>query len=179
MNKYKVKISFVTPYLQARFSEQAQDGLKTKKGADKIVKMEKCVEMLSYKDENGYYVPNTQIRQCLVEGSKKIIKKARTSFKNDFQSYLMVQPSKIYIGKKKPDEIEESFPKRKDGMRVAIYHPKFNNLKIEFDLIDTGGELIKDDIESIINKAGLECGIGARRPDSYGRFKVDSFKLIE
>ena len=180
MKTYKCKIKFVTPYLQARFSEDAQASLKIKAGTKAKVEDDDSWKDLLYKDKEGIYIPAKQIRESLVNGGKAIKKKPYGSFKGVVQSYFIIKPEKIYIGKQEPDEINESYPARKDGMRVRKLQPEFNpGLTIEFELLSSNDDIDESTIKLVFEKAGLENGVGAWRAGGYGRYELVDFKKIK
>ena len=102
----------VADYLQARFSEKSKSDLKVKAGKKAKVEDSETWEALLYKDEKGIYIPSMQIKGAIINGGKSIKKKPHGSFKNDVRAYMFIEPEKIYIGKQKPDFINESYPKR-------------------------------------------------------------------
>jgi len=177
MKNYKVKIKTISPYLQARFSEKAQQTLKVKSGTKAKVDDSDMWKDLIYKDKEGIYIPQSHIRESLVNGGKTIKKKPYGSFKEYVQSYFHINPYKIYIGKQEPDYINESYPSRKDGQRVKLLHPAFKEgLEIEFELKVTNEDIDESTIKFIIEKAGYEKGIGAWRAGGNGRYEIIKFK---
>ena len=177
MNTYNCKIRLVADYLQARFSDKSKNELEVKSGKKAKVKDTDSWEALMYKDEKGIYIPAMQIKGALINGGKSIKKKPHGNFKNDVRAYMFVSPEKIYIGKQKPDFINESYPKRQmDGTRVKLLHPAFKSgLEVNFKLNCTNDEIDEKTIKVIVEKAGLEYGIGAWRPE-HGRFEVVEIK---
>jgi len=173
MQKYTIKIKLIRDYLQARFNEEAQKSLKVKAGTKARVNDDDSWQGLIYKDQKGVYIPINHIRESLVNGAKSVKKKPYGSFKEIVQSYFLLEPEKIYTGKKKPDYIKESYPSRVDGMRIALKHPAFKaGLELSFDLVITNDEIDQKTLELILEKAGLEKGIGAWRAGGYGRYEV-------
>lgn len=179
MKVYNVKIRLIADYLQARFSERAQGNLKVKSGTKAKVDDDDSWKELIYRDEKGIYVPAMQIEGSLMNGGKSVKKKPYGSFKDIVKSYCFVTPEKIYIGKQEPDFINESYPSRKDGLRVKLLHPAFKaGLELEFQLNVTSDDLDESTIKLILEKAGLENGIGAWRP-RHGRYEIVSIKEIK
>ena len=95
------------------------------------------------------------------------------------KALLIVYPRRIYFGKDTYDDIEVSYPKRKDGSRVTIAHPLFRKgtkFSFEIECIDDkiidGGKIL-----DMLKTAGMIYCLGARRP-KYGKFKVTSFKEL-
>jgi hypothetical protein len=178
MKVYKVKIRFVTDYLQARFTEDAKKELENYVSKGIVKSDEDSWKVLLHEDEGGIYVPANQLRQCFVNGGKQLkLKKQRSSMKTWVQSFLSIEPGKIYLNKKEPDEIVVSYPARKDGMRVTIKHPSFTKgTEIEFRVNSLDDKMEDKAIKDLIEVAGKMYGIGARRADMFGRFELVEFK---
>lgn len=182
MKKSQIQIKTISPYLQARFSEQAKDELlkDAKKSITRSVKEadEQWIRF-SYFDEAGYYIPTIQIEMAIQKAAKQFkMKSARSSCYNFARANLFVEGDKTYIGRKEPDELETSYPSTKLGMRVRNLHPKFNEgLKVDFVLQCLDDNFSDDIIKNMIEEAGRTSAIGARRP-KYGRFEVIKFKKL-
>jgi hypothetical protein len=177
MQKFNVKIRLITPYLQAKFGDDAKASLKVKAGNKAKVEDDETWKKLLYKDENGIYIPSNQIRESLVNGAKAIKKKPYGSFKEVAQSYFQIQPQKIYINKQEPDFINESYPSRADGMRVKLLHPAFNaGLEVGFVFIVISDDIDVSTLKLILEKAGNEKGIGAWRAGGNGRYETVLFE---
>lgn len=178
MTNYNVKIRTLSPYLQAKFGEEAQASLKVKAGTKAKVDDDDTWKKLLYKDEKGIFIPAMQIRECLVNSGKATKKKPYGNFKEVVQSYFAIKPDKIYLNKQEPDFLKQSFPSRQDGMRVKLIHPAFNTgLEIEFTLIVASDEIDESTIKLLLKKAGLEKGIGGWRAGGHGRFEVVDIKV--
>ena len=179
MKKFNITITTIKPYLQARFGKSAQKSLKVKAGNKAKIEDDKSWQDLIYQDDKGIYIPQTHIRESLVNGGKSIKKKPYGSFKEIVQSYFSIEPEKIYIGKQKPDYVNESFPSRADGQRVRLLHPAFKEgLKIEFVLAISSDDMDNTTIKAILEKAGYEKGIGAWRAGGNGRYEITKFEEI-
>ncbi len=173
MQKYIVSCEFIRPYLQAKFGSEAQASLKVKSGTKAKVEDDDSWKKFLYKDKKGIYIPSEHIRGSLVEAGKGVKMKPYGSFKVIVQSYFLVNPFEIYLGKQEPDSIKESFPARKDGQRVHLLHPVISaGTKFQFELEIANDEIDQKTIALIIEKAGLEKGLGAWRAGGHGRFKV-------
>ena len=178
MKIYKVKVKFITDYLQARFTEDAKKELENYISKGIVKSEEDSWKVFLYENEKGIYIPNTHLRNALVNAGKEFkMKKSRRNMKQWVISNVMIVPDKIYLGKKKPDDILVSYPARKDGNRVTIKHPLFKEgTEIEFELKCLDETMEQKAIEDLIKSAGQMYGIGARRADMYGRFELVSFK---
>jgi len=179
MLKYKCAIRTISPYLQARFGEDAQASLKVKAGTKSKIDDDESWKKLTYADDKGFYVPTMQIRESLVNGGKAIKRKPYGNFKNIVQSYFRIEEEKIYLNKKEQDYLNTSYPKRADGQRVTLIHPAFNpGLELIFTLIVSSADIDIKTIKLIFEKAGLECGIGAWRAGGFGRYELAKFEEV-
>ena len=183
MIKFKVEVKFISPYLQAKFSDKAKEELM--QDAKQSVLKEKITEenlqwfALSYVDDKGYYVPSIQIEGCIQNSAKDFkLKSKRCSLKEWSKATLFVEDEKNYLNKKKPDFLNTSYPKRKDGNRVKLIHPAFD-IGTQFSFVlqclddDFDGKLLKQ----ILENGGKRYACGAWRP-KFGRFTVEKFEKI-
>jgi len=178
MKNYKIVIRFTTDYLQARFCEKAKEELENYISQGIVKSEEDSWKVLLYEDEKGIYIPNQQIRGCLIAaGTDFKYKKTRKSMKQWAISHIIIDPLKIHLDKKKPDFILQSNPPRKDGNRVSIKHPAFTKkTEIKFELKCLDDTMEDKAIKDLIEKAGIMYGIGARRRDMFGRFELIKFE---
>lgn len=179
---FKVRISFIAPYLQARFSELAKEELL--KDARKTITRNTTEEdeqwiRFSYFDEKGYYVPSEQIKMSLVYSGKDFKMKARkNSLKDWIKATCFIQEERCYLNKLEPDSLLTSYPKRKDGNRVKVIHPSFNaGNEIEFTIEVLEKNFDKKTLKELVENAGKRYALGARRPE-FGRFNVLEFKEL-
>jgi hypothetical protein len=180
--KFKVRIKFISPYLQGRFSDKAKEELLT----DARLWITKNVSeddlqwvQLSYFDKNGYYIPGNNLEKAIHESGKDFKMKAKKcSIAPFLRATVFVLTDKSYIGKKEPDEKITSYLKRKDGSRVRIIHPAFNpGLEADFELELLDKDFSEKTLKEVIENAGRKCALGTRRP-KHGRFEVIEFKQI-
>jgi len=176
MKSYTVKIKMITKYLQARFTEDAKAELTNYVSKGIVKSDEDSWVVLLHMDDQGIYVPSQQIRNCLVNAGRELkLKKTRRSLQQWVISNVIIEPEKIYLGKQKPDEIIVSYPARKDGNRVTIKHPAFDKgMEIEFNLSVLDEDMETKAIKQLLEIAGRNYGIGARRRDMFGRFSLVS-----
>ena len=176
MQKYSATISFIVPYLQARFSEQSRENLTkiTRKSITEGIGAEKDDwQKFLYKDKKGCYVPSEQVEASLGNSAKDFkVKARRSNMRNLVKSSLFVTPEKIYLNKETPDSTLTSYPQRKDGSRVVLTHPVFQagtEISFEIECLDEG--IDKEMLKELLINAGRRYGLGARRP-KFGRFEV-------
>ena len=173
MKTYKATVKLTTDYLQAKFSEDAKKELEDYVSKGIIKNEEDSWKVLLYFDEKGIYIPNIHIRNSLVIAGRYLkLKKQRRSLEQRVISNILIKPDKIYLNKTEPDKIIISYPKRKDGNRIKIIHPAINSetaFDFELEILD---EMELKTIKQLIEIAGKNTGIGARRRDMFGRFKL-------
>ena len=173
MKTFEVTVKFVTDYLQARFTEDAKKELENYVSQGIIKSADDSWKTFLYEDEDGIYIPNVQLRNALVSAGRELkVKKQRRSLEKWVISNVTVNPEKIYLNKTEPDRILVSYPMRKDGNRVIIKHPVINKgTAVSFEI--TIMDVMEDKtIKQLVEIAGKNCGIGARRRDMFGRFEV-------
>jgi hypothetical protein len=176
MKTYNVTIQFITDYLQARFTEDAKKELENYVSQGIVKSEEESWKTLLHFDEQGIYVPNTHFRNALVNaGGELKLKKQRKSLKQWVISNIMVNPEQIHLEKQEPDKVITSYPMRKDGNRVTIKHPAINKgTSVQFT-ISVLSDMEDKTIRQLVDVAGKNYGIGARRRDMFGRFEVVQF----
>jgi hypothetical protein len=182
MKNFNVKIKFIAPYLQARFSEIAKEQLMedAKKTVIKNVTEEDLGWIqLSYVDDTGYFIPAEQIESSLVASAKDFkMKSKRSSLKEYAKATIFVTTLKNYLNKTEPDEKMVSYPKRRDGNRVKIIHPAFHpGSEISFEIQCLDDDFSDKTIKEMVENAGRKYGLGARRP-KFGRFELVGFKKL-
>jgi len=178
MKTYNVTIKFITDYLQARFTEEAKKELENYVSKGIVKTSDDSWIVLLHQDENGIYIPNQQIRNCLVNAGKEFkVKKQRRSLMAWVISNVIIEPDKIYLNRMTPDTILVSYPARKDGMRVTLKHPVINKgTQVEFKLSSLDNDMEDKAIKGLLEAAGKMYGIGARRRDMFGRFELVKFQ---
>jgi CRISPR/Cas system CMR subunit Cmr6 (Cas7 group RAMP superfamily) len=178
MKTYKVKIRFITQYLQAKFTEDAKKELENYISKGIVKSEEDSWKVLLHEDEEGIYIPNIQIRNSLVNAGKEFkMKKKRSSMKVWVQSNIIIEPNKIRLNRMAPDEVLISYPARKDGQRVVLKHPAFNvGTEVEFTIKSLDSTMEDKAIKELVIMSGEMYGLGARRADMFGRFELVEFK---
>ena len=178
MKDYKCEIKFTTPYLQARFTEDAKKELENYISKGIVKSEEESWRVFLHEDESGIYIPNIQLRNSLINAGKEFkIKKQRKSMMQWVISNLIINPDKIYLNKKEPDDVIISYPARKDGNRVTTKHPCIvAGTTVEFEIKILDKDMESKAIKNLLEMAGKMYGIGARRRDMFGRFEIVKFE---
>lgn len=185
MNKFKVKVTGVTPYMQHRMDDQKLDAWEKSRGAiierDGLnTEKEKIAAYHSYIDEQsgGYYVPSAHFKQALINGGtfvKSKVGSARKSMKNIVAAMFFIRPEKIPF---RPfDEVDtRSAVNKNNKARVIVNRPKWNEWNVEFVLEVDNDSITIETIRDIVEAAGKYIGVGSYRPEhtgEYGRFTAE------
>ena len=148
------------------------------------------------KDENGLFIYNYMIKGFLKNAAnvnKHLITVNKTSkkgvitetelfaAKSKFDSYVFIEPRKIYLGKKEPDGTNTR-PIRVEtmkGPRVAIIKSDFiaagNSIKCIIEVINN--KSITSDIVEQLIAYGKFVGLGQFRNGGYGPFSAERIEL--
>jgi len=172
--RYLVEVKGVSPLLMNRFiPEQIVETRVRRSNANDV-----SVEDKLYLTEDGRpYVPNTYIRNSLIEAGKSIRIKGRgkSTYSKLLGSSLIVQPDAILIDSTsgwEPFTTTAVNPTTKG--RVMVTRPMFKDWKLSFEAVvldDIPEEVFRD----ILDEAGRYVGIGDWRPAKkgmYGKFIV-------
>ena len=190
MQKYKVKIKGITPYMQHRMDDVKLGEWEKTRGLiierddvakEDIVRAEYCC----YRNNKTKkcYIPSEHLRGAFIKAGTYVKGKvgAQTkSMKSVVAAMFQISPFEI----KMPDydEIDKrSAVNRNIKARIIVIRPKWNKWKAEFTLLVDNDTLTEDTILKIIEYAGQYVGIGSFRPTNngmFGRFIIEKFVKI-
>lgn len=184
MQKFKVKIKGITPYIQHRMDDISLAEWEKKRGL--IIERPETpkedvirAEYHSYKEGDNYYIPSDQIRGALIGSggmSKSKVGNSRKSMKNIVAAMFFIPTEKISIPPY--DMIDKRSAVNKNvKARVITVRPKWSNWEVEFDLHVDNDTISEESIREIIENAGNYIGIGSFRPTNNGQF--GRFQLID
>lgn len=188
MKRFKVTIGFTTPYLQHRMDDvKLEDWEKNRKQIierDDVAKPDALrADYHSYFDDDGYYMPADHLRGSLINAGgmvKSKVGNARKSMKNIVAASFMV-PNDIRIDKW--DGIDKRSAVNKHiKARIMVIRPKWNGLKVSFDLLVNNDTITRETILEIVQDAGQYIGVGSYRPEHngmFGQFEVLEFKELK
>jgi len=176
------KLKGLCPYIQNRpkkkeFILDPRDGKWVEKPVITPRRESVDPEEAGYHDENGWYIPSRHFWASMRNSSGQIQlgKSKLNRLSKFFIATVRVGPDKIYINKKKPDEIynDPCFKEsRKGGEMVYNPRPMFNSWKGKIEIIVLEDSIPEEKIDECLKYAGLYKGIGSRAPE-YGRFMVE------
>lgn len=191
MKKYKVEIIGTTPYMQHRMDDETLDEWEKRRGPiierpDVSQPDNVRAEFHSYYDikEKKHFLPSEHLRGAMINAGgylKAKVGNSKKSMKNIVAAMFFVNPEKIWLP---PWDIidKRSAWNRKVGARIIVIRPKWNNLKVKFELWIDNDTITKATIEDVLQYAGSYCGIGSFRPEKngmFGRFVVKNMKEIK
>jgi hypothetical protein len=189
MQKYKVKVSSITPYLQHRMDNEQLEEWEKNRGlllerSDVSKEDNVRAEFHSYRDDEGFYIPTEHIRGSFINAGAMVKSKvgnAKKSMKNIVAAMFFIEEEKLPLPKEY--EIDKrSAVNHKVKARIVVIRPRWDNWKGEFTLLVDNDTITKDTIEAIIKNAGNFVGIGSFRPTAngyFGRFKLDKLERID
>ncbi len=189
MQKYKVMIEGITPYMQHRMDDEKLYNWEKKRGfvveRDDVSKEDADrAEFHCYRNSKGKcYLPSEHIRGALIKAGTYVKGKvgAQTkSMKSVVAAMFQVQPFEIEIPNY--DEIDKRSAVNKNvKARIIVIRPKWSKWKVTFELVIDNDTLTQETIKQIIIYAGQYVGIGSFRPTnngSFGRFNLTKIKKI-
>ena len=189
MKKFKVKIKFVTPYMQHRMDDIKLEEWEKKRGAiieNGDVAKEDAVraEYHCYRNDKGKcYIPSEHFRGALIIAGTYVKGKvgAQTkSMKSTVAAMFFVEPDQIIVSDY--NEIDKrSAWNHHAKARIIVIRPKWIKLSVSFTLLVDNDTITNETIKAILEYAGRYVGIGSFRPTkngSFGRFEIASFKEI-
>lgn len=191
MQKFKITLKSVTPYLQHRMDDAPLEKWEAgerphiiERNDSNATDIDKA-EYYSYYDSNArsYYLPSEHIRGSLINGGgfhKSKVGNARKSMKNIVAAMFEIEPDYLLI---QPfDKINKMSAVNKNIKgRVIVTRPEWSNWEVSFTLSIGEDTVTAVSVKAIIKSAGSYVGIGSFRPTAngkYGRFElVDCVKL--
>lgn len=190
---YKARIDGVTPLLQARMSEEAEQSLS---GETSAVKKKRelprdAAERHAYRDKDG----------CLVMPASAVPAMLRIAGKNHKQRtnkrslmYLIapgVRMTEAFIslydqdGKKaRSFEVDSRTGVNHNarGARILIHRPRLDAWSSEFNMRVNVGVIDPEQVLQLLTEAGVIAGLGAFRPErngEFGTYQVTLWQKVE
>jgi hypothetical protein len=190
MQKYKIEIEGVTPYMQHQMHDEVLDEWEKKRGfiierKDVAEEDLKRAEYHAYINSKGKcYIPSEHIRGSMINAGgyvkSKVGNKAK-SMKNIVAAMFFISPEEILIGEDFVID-KRSAVNRNIKARVISIRPKWEKWKASFVLSVDNDTITKETIVTIIEYAGQYVGIGSFRPTAngyFGRYKLNSIEKID
>lgn len=167
----EVKIKGVAPLLQHRFVDES--GVKKKK---MVYDPKEDAEKAAYKNEAGYFEPNTHIKASMVKAATEFIYKGKKTYKDIIKSGVMVDPVEIPLEPQKYTINKTAVVVNRS--RIMRSRPQFDNWSLSFSLILIDESLDKTTVKEILEAAGRYKGLGDSRPE-YGRFVIEQYEQVK
>jgi len=180
MYEIPMELESLCPYLQNKPKDRefilGKDGKWVEKPLPTVKRESVDPEDAGYHDDKGYYIPSRQIWAAGRDSSGQIqLGKSKLNRLSKFYiATIRIEPDRIYIGKKRPDEIynKPCFKDSKKGGEM-VYNPRpmFNSWKAKIKIIVLEDSIPEEKVEECFVYAGLYKGIGSRAPE-FGRFRI-------
>ena len=189
MKTYEIKIKGITPLVWNRQKMELRDMIKKLKKDELEDNELKNWKMKAEINNGDAIIPPEWIIGSMVNSAKetRIIPWFATSKNQTYTKYIAnirVSPGKpIIAGKaddlKRKDALMSSQGKSNMGGKVLRCHPILENWNTSFTLIDTVGRMKKEELEKLLNWAGMAGGIGDQRIFNFGRFDIVSVREVK
>ena len=178
MQKFKVSVKGITPYMQHRMDDQKLEEWTKNRGhiidntgANNPTEAQGLYH--SYITPTGeFYIPNEHFKQCFLNASKAVKGKvgaATKSMKQVVAGQFFVLPARIPFVRF--DEVDvRSAVNRVVKARIMTKRPRWNEWKCEFVLEVHNDTISIETIKNIINHGGSFVGVGSYRPEHSGEF---------
>ncbi len=173
MQRVRVKIRGVAPYLQSRDSGNRTS--KKDSGEGYVPEVE-ARDRLYFDEKLGCYVPSCQIEASMREAAKNFTMKGMKNFKKTLLATVFVEEEKLPLGKRTWDEIDAR-PGKRNKVNVMLWRPRFNDWEVEFHLKFSEKRIAAAKLKEILCHAGELCGLGDYIP-KFGRFEVEEFEIV-
>ena len=190
MQKFKVEIVGVTPYMQHRMDDAKLEEWEKNRGRvierDDVNKEDAVrAEFHCYRNSDGKcYVPGEHLRGALIEAGSFIKSKvgnSRKSMKNIVAGMFFIDPSEVIVPDY--DAIDKrSAWNRNAKARIIVIRPKWNKWKLKFVLLVDNDTITQETVRELIDYAGRYVGIGSFRPTNngmFGRFELKNITLLK
>jgi len=187
MQKFRVTIEGITPYMQHRMDDQTLDQWEKNRKLNierpDVSKTEALrAEYHCYRNATGScFIPSEQVRGALINAGAMVKAKvgnARKSMKNIVAGMFTLESEEISIPDY--DAIDKRSAVNKNvKARIIVIRPKWSKWKATFTLCVDNDTITLETVEEIINNAGNYIGIGSFRPTNngqFGRFKISKFE---
>jgi len=189
MQKFKIGIEGITPYMQHRMDDTKLEEWEKQRG--KIIERDDVnkedtvrAEYHCYRNKKKKcYLPAEHLRGSMITAGTYVKGKvgAQTkSMKSVVAAMFSISPIEVLLPDY--DEIDKRSAVNKNiKARVITVRPKWTKWKADFELNVDNDTLTKETIKTIIEHAGNYVGVGSFRPTNngmFGRFKLKTFKKI-
>lgn len=175
MKKVEVKIKGIVPLLQNRFVGEEDESASQRTG---VVDRSEDWRNALYSDEKiGIYEPSEHVWGSMIKAASnfQIPGRGKKTYKDLIKSGIVLEPDKIPLGKKEPDEIDKR-PVVIRGSRILRQRPMMKEgWKLSFSVNILDEQLQPEVVKRILVHAGKYIGIGDFRP-RFGRFEVIEFE---
>lgn len=174
IKRIEITIEGTTPLLMHKFSMEQIEG------QSKMTAEQQC-EIAAYRmpDTKELFVPGVNIQRCFVKGGAFVKGKGRATLQKTVAACVMITPENVLLGTKHFQIDSRSVVIAATKGRIIRHRPRLDNWKLVFYLEFDDVLLSMKELRSVVDNAGLRCGLGDFRPEKggyFGRFTVVSWK---
>lgn len=181
LRTFEVELTGVSPLLQHRFGEEAEQEQATRRVQLKIGTPREQAEKAAYRNSEGkFYLPGAAVARLLREaGGAHKQRGSRKSLKYIIPAATLVVEDSIVLHNGKPlkdfevDSRPVTIPATKG--RIMRHRPRFDEWQATFH-IEVDDEVLPVDVcHQLLTEGGRTIGLGDFRPEKggpFGRFRV-------
>lgn len=174
-----IEITGISPLLMHKFDEKEL----TSPSKNKNLTPKEIAERYVYKTDKGeLYVPMECVYACIINGGRfsKMGKNKITTQRSSMVPAGINMVEKIcLLGTKDFDVDARAAVNPSTGGRVMVYRPRLNEWKLSFTLDVDTNMFPEHAVRTIVDDAGIKCGLLSFRPERkgyFGKFKVTKWK---
>lgn len=187
IRKYKLEITYTTPFLQEKYVGKVDETGKSKDYSQEWKDQ-------TYLDAEGFVVLTEEMfKACLQQGSKGL-HRGKVFMSKLVPAGLIVNAmdSRVLVNGK-PITLETIEEKQWLQVYRKVIGGKSNpatrtqipaGATVEWEILVRDTQLTENDVEKVITNAGIYAGTGGQRPSSpkkpgkYGQFKITKFEKV-
>jgi hypothetical protein len=134
-------------------------------------------------DDNGYYVENIMLKECIVKGLAlpfPLVSNKVKMQKPKAKATIFIEDYKNYIDGKLDKEPDISYTQNKNAPGcplVCVRRPIMQKWGVSFQINVVDEYLLEEVLRDGVARAGLCHGLGSHRPD-FGRFVIEKWEKI-
>lgn len=170
--KIEYEIEGISPLVMHKFNGQEEEKMLRTRPRDEQARKH------AYLLENGNLaIPSMWIRGCILNQIKDNAGRAWKKEKKRAASRLQISPYMYDLGTKEFEVNTTVAPDPSGKCRDFCTRPLLKTWTCKGTIITTLATPLTD-LKELFEQSGIEQGIGANRPNGFGRFKVTKFKKV-
>ena len=121
-------------------------------------------------------MPNTHFKAAMIKAGTDFKMVGKKTYKEYIKAAVFIEPEQIILNEQEYEIHAE--PVVIQRSRVMSWRPKFKEWSCKFIMEITDDMINPKTLIEILSAAGKYKGVGDHRPE-YGRFEIDSYKIID